>query len=116
MPEVSIDAMNKHLAEISRNVSVGAIAVLVLDGAGWHRSPQIVVSDNIVLLALPPYAPELNPTENVWDYLRCNYLSHTVWETYTAIVDSCCSAWNALIALPNVITSIGTRDWAQVKT
>jgi putative transposase len=116
MPEVSIDAMNKHLAEISQNVSPGALALLVLDGAGWHRSPQIVVPGNIALLPLPPYAPELNPVENVWDYLRSNYLSHTVWETYTAIVDACCSAWNALIAMPNVISSIGNKEWAQVKT
>ena len=115
MPEVSIDAMNKHLAEISRNVSVGAFALLLLDGVGWHASPQIVVPNNIVLLPLPAYAPELNAVENVWDYLRSNYLSNAVWETYTAIVDACCTAWNALIALPDVITSIGTREWAQVK-
>ncbi len=64
MPEVNIEAMSEHLAEISRSVSVGAIAVLVLDGAGWHSSPRLVVPDNIVLLPLPPHAPELNPIEN----------------------------------------------------
>jgi hypothetical protein len=63
MPTVSIDAMNKHLAEISQCVSVSAIALLILDGAGWHSSPQLIVPDNnIVLLPLPPYAPELNST------------------------------------------------------
>jgi hypothetical protein len=61
-PTVSIDAMNKHLAEISQCVSVSAIALLILDGAGWHSSPQLIVPDNIVLLPLPPYAPELNST------------------------------------------------------
>lgn len=86
-----------------------------LDGAGWHSSSKIVVPDNIVLLPLPPYAPELNSTENIWEYLRDNLLSNTVWETYEAIVDACCNAWNALIAKPEVITSIGSRDWAQVK-
>ena len=61
MPEVNIAAMNAHLAVISRAVSVGTIAVTVLDGASWHASPRLKVPDNIVLLPQPPYAPELNP-------------------------------------------------------
>ena len=59
MPEVNVDAMNTHFAEISRNVSVGAIALLILDGAGWHSAPRLKIPENIVLLRLPPYAPEL---------------------------------------------------------
>jgi len=55
MPAVNVAAMNEHLAEISRCVSVGAIALLVLDGAGWHHSPRLKIPDNIVLLPLPPY-------------------------------------------------------------
>ena len=72
--------------------------------------------DNIGLLPLPPYAPELNPTENIWEYLRANALSNRVWNTYEAIVTACCDAWNALIAKPDVIASIGTRQWARVIT
>ena len=67
MPEVNVEAMDQHLAEISRNVSVGAIALLVLDGAGWHSSPRLNLPKNMVLLPLPPYAPELNPMENLWE-------------------------------------------------
>ena len=115
MPTVSIEAMNKHLTEISRCVSPGAIALLILDAAGWHSSSQVVVPENIVLLPLPPYAPELNPAENIWEYLRGNALSNCVWETYEAILDACCDAWNALMAKSNVIASIGTREWAQVR-
>jgi hypothetical protein len=71
MPTVSIEAMNKQLAEISSCVSPGAIALLTLDGAGWHSSPKLIVPENIVLLPLPPYAPELNPppAENICEYL-----------------------------------------------
>jgi len=115
MPTVSIEAMNKHLTEISRCVSPGAIALLILDAAGWHSSPQVVVPENIVLLPLPPYAPELNPAENIWEYLRGNALSNCGWETYEAILDACCDAWNALMAKSNLITSIGTREWARVR-
>ena len=66
-------------------------------------------------MPLPPYAPELNSVENIWQYLRGNWLSHCVWETYEAILAACCNAWNDLMAKSEIITSIGTREWAQVK-
>lgn len=66
LPVVNTEAVNAHLAEIAHTVAPGAHAVLVLDGAGWHGARQRVVPDNITLLHLPPYAPELNPVENVW--------------------------------------------------
>ena len=65
MPQANTEAMNEHLAEISRCVSEGAYAVLIIDGAGWHVASHLVVPHNIGLLKLPPYAPELNPTENI---------------------------------------------------
>ena len=49
-----------------------------LDGAGWHSSKTLVVPENISLLPLPPYSPELNPVENVWQYLRANWLAISV--------------------------------------
>lgn len=106
--------MNLHLKEISTQVKPGAHAVLVLDNAGWHQTGgRLEVPDNISLLHLPPYSPELNPVENVWQYLRQNHLSNRVFETYIDIVDACCDAWNALVALPARIRSIATRDWAE---
>ena len=104
--------MSAHLAEIGRHVSLGAHAILVL--AGWHSSRELVVPANITLLTLPPYSPELNPVENVWQFLRQNRLANRVLDSYDAIVDVCCDAWNALLADPERITSITSRDWAQV--
>ena len=72
LPFADTAAMNLHLAEIAGTVAPGAHALLVLDGAGWHGGGGLVVPDNITLLTLPPYAPELNPVENVWQYLRGN--------------------------------------------
>lgn len=106
--------MNLHLAEISTQIAPGAHAVITLDGAGWHRpGGALDVPANISLLPLPPYSPELNPVENIWQYLRQNYLANRVFETYATIVDACCDAWNALVAQPDKITSIATREWAQ---
>jgi len=114
LPRADIEAMNLHLAEISARVAPGAHAVLTLDGAGWHRpGGKLKVPDNISLLPLPPYSPELNPVENIWQYLRQNYLANRVFDTYAAIVDACCAAWNALVAQPETITSIASRAWAQ---
>jgi len=114
-PVANTACMNLHLEEISTQVEPGARAVLICDGAGWHQTGgKLVVPDNIVLLHLPPYSPELNPMENVWAYLRTNRLCALVWDSYDDIVDACMNAWNWLIADPDRIRSIGTRDWATV--
>ena len=60
---------------------------------------------------LPSRSPELNPVENIWQYLRANWLSNRVFETYDAIIDAACDAWRKLIAQPQTITSIGMRGW-----
>lgn len=115
MPYANTEAMNLHLREIGAEVEPGAHAVLVCDGAGWHRrAKRLVVPDNITLLPLPPYSPELNPMENVWAYPRQNKLCALVWETYDDILDACQSAWRFLINDPDRIRSIGTREWACV--
>ena len=74
------------------------------------------VPNNIVLLPLPPYAPELNPMENVWEFMRGNYLSHRVWDGYEAIIDACCDGWNKLMRMPDRIASLTRRNWAQTVT
>lgn len=117
MPAVNIEAMNEHLKEISAQVAVGAHAGVICDGAGWHQpGVNLRVPDNITLLRLPPYAPELNSMENVWDYLRANKLSRLVWDGYDAIVAACKEAWQFLTDDPKRIRSIGHRDWACVRS
>lgn len=113
LPHVNKEAMRLHLEEISCHVSPGAHAVLVLDGAGWHGGAGLDVPDNLTLLPLPPYSPELNPVENLWQYLRQNQLSLRVWPNYAAIVESCCQAWNALMSTPERLGSITRRSWAK---
>ena len=70
--------------------------------------------DNITPIFLPSRAPELNPVENIWQYLRANWLSNRVFETYLEIIEAACDAWQKLIAQPETITSIGMRQWAHV--
>jgi hypothetical protein len=114
LPYADTDMMQLHLDEISRNVAKGAHAVVLLDRAGWHITSKLDLPDNITPIFLPSRAPELNPVENVWQYLRQNWLANTVFEDYDAIVDAACAASRKLIAQPKTISSIGTRDWAHV--
>jgi hypothetical protein len=112
LPFADTEAMQLHLDEISLHVAEAAHAVLLLDRAGWHTTAELDVPDNMTLIFLPSRAPELNPTENIWQYLRQNWLSNRIFDSYDAIVDAACEAWRKLLATPDIITSIGMRDWA----
>jgi transposase len=114
MPFANTQAMQKHLDEISRTVAKRAHAALLLDRAGWHTTDKLKVPMNMTLILLPSKSPELNPVENVWQYMRANWLSNRVFETYNDIVDAACEAWNRLTDRPSIITSIGMRDWAHI--
>jgi transposase len=112
LPRCTTEAMSLHLAEIAKAVAPGAHAVLLLDQAGWHTTRKLVVPVNITLLPLPARSPELNPVENVWQFLRDNWLGNRIFATYEAILDQCCDAWNKLTNQPWRIMSIGLRTWA----
>jgi transposase len=114
LPCANAQAMNLHLAEISKQVSIGAHALLILDGAGYHQKAALEIPENMTLLHLPPYSPELNPAENIWEYLRGNKLANTVYETYHEIVDKACEAWMFFANDKERIASVTTRDWATV--
>jgi transposase len=114
LPEATTRAMQLHLDEIARHVAKGAHAVVLLDRAGWHTTHRLKVPRNISLVFLPSRAPELNPVENIWQFLRANWLSNRVFETYDAIIDAACAAWRKLAAMPETIRSIGLRDWINV--
>ena len=77
-----------------------------------HSTDQLKVPKNLTIILLPSRSPELNPVENIWQYLRQNWLSNRVFEDYDAIIEAGCQAWNKLIDQPETIMSIGMRDWA----
>ena len=99
----------------SSKAEVAALNVLQggLNDKG-HTWKDLAIPHNISLLKLPPYAPELNPVENVWEYLRKNKLAQRLYADYRAIVDACCQAWNDFLADPARVTSVSRRAWAQV--
>jgi transposase len=114
MPKANTHAMQAHLEEISHAVAPGAHAIVLMDQAGWHTTQKLEPPANLSPLFLPSRSPELNPVENIWQYLRQTYLSNRVFEGYDAIVDAACHAWIRLIDQPERIRSIATRNWATI--
>ena len=95
-------------------MAAGSHAALILDGAGYHLAAALTIPENVTLVRLPPYAPELNPIENVWEYLRGNKLAITVFDSYDHILDKACNAWTFFADDQDRIASITTRSWATV--
>lgn len=112
LPFADTEAMQLHIDGISLHVARGAHAVLLLDRAGWHTTGNLRWPKNITPILLPSRSPELNPVEQVWQFLRANFLSNRVFDTYDDIIDAACHAWQSLIGRQETITSIGMRKWA----
>ena len=111
LPYANTDMMNLHLGEISNHIQKDHHAVILMDGAGWHKSKDLEVPDNMTLIPIPPYSPELNPTENIWQYLKSNFLNNRIFDDYEAIVDACSQAWNKLTKITGKIAEITQRNW-----
>ena len=113
MPTADTFCMSLHLAEISRSVASDVQVVLVLDGAGWHSSKELRVPDNITLIPLPAYSPELNPMELVWLYLKSHYLANRVYADHDALYEAGIDAWNRFADDPDLVSSMCHTAWAQ---
>ncbi len=114
LPVCNSEAVQLHLNEIATKVAPGAHAILILDQAGRHGARELKVPGNISLLPLPPRSPELNSQENIWQFMRQNWLSNRIFKSFDDIVDHCCYAWNKLTDQPWKIMSVARRDWAVV--
>jgi transposase len=112
LPLCNTQTMSLHLEAISRVVASGSHAVVLMDQAGWHMTGKLDISSNITIIALPAKCPELNPVENVWQFMRDNWLPNRIFTSYDNIVDHCCEAWNKRIDQPNRIMTIDRRPWA----
>lgn len=103
-PQVNTGTFNTFLKMISTTLDPLDHAVLIMDQAGWHRSKKLVVPDNITILHLPPYSPELNPVERLWGYIRSHYLANRAFDDYQHLLDAGAEAWQQLT--PEIIRSV----------
>ena len=111
MPYVNTEAMQEFLDRFAATIAADEHVVMVLDRAGWHGSGALVAPDNITLVPLPPYSPELNPVERVRLYLKERFLSHRLLADFDTIADAACIAWNNLAAEAGRIASLSSYPW-----
>ena len=111
LPWCNIAAMELFLLELTTRDAPEQHAVLLLDQAGWYISERLTVPSNITIMTLPAKCPELNLQENVWEFMRDNWLSNRVFTSQDNIVDHCANAWNKLVAQPWRIMTLGLRVW-----
>jgi putative transposase len=95
LPTVNTEAMNIFLAEVSRRHAEECI-VMVLDGAGWHKARRLLVPANMRLLFLPPWSPQLNPAEHVWDEVREKWFANRVFANMNAVEEQLLTALKTL--------------------
>ena len=108
-PTVNTKLMSAHLKMICEEAGADTHVVLVLDGAGWHKAKALVVPENMTLLLLPPYSPELMPMERVWAWMRQHDLSNRVFVDEADIDRACCESWNKLT--PERLKTITATSW-----
>ena len=109
-PDVNAHAMSSFLALVANEFPNEQI-LMVMDGAGWHRAAELVIPDRITILLLPPYSPELNPAEHLWDELREKYFANRVFDDLDAVYSQIITAVRSLIADQPRVASLTGFDW-----
>lgn len=115
-PVLNMAMMEKHLQQIADATPVGRHAVVIMDRAGWHSNKLMVKFENLSIMHLPPYSPELNPIEQVWQWLRQHELSNQCFSCYEDIVDKVSDAWNSFRCKVDMVKSLCSRSWANLIT
>lgn len=106
--------MRQHLTKISEATHSDRYALVIIDGAGWHADDIAKEFCHLSVLKLPPYSPELQPIEQVWQWLRQHCLANRYFDGYNDIVEQCCNAWNTFIQCKDRVKSLCTRHWANM--
>ena len=112
LPWCNTEGMSLYLAEIAARVTPGKQYMLLVNQPGWHTTDRLVMQTNITIVALFANCPELNPVEDVWQFMRYTSPSNQVLGSYDANVDHCCGAWNKPADQPWCVMTNELRDRA----
>lgn len=105
-PYINVAVMNIFLERFSATLAEDVHAVMIWDQAGFHTGHDLIVPENITVIELPPYSPELNPVENLWHYLRSHYWANRAFEDYAALEAAAVTAWQHTAEIPELVQSI----------
>ena len=112
LPRANAVSTQVFLNCLSQEITEQAHGVIIMDRATWHTTKKLEIPNNMTIIYLPPYCPELNSIEQIWNFLRKNYLSNQIFGTWDSLVNAICQAWNQLCNSPERINKIGSREWA----
>jgi len=110
LPYSDTGVMQVFLDEFAKHLD-GRKAVIIMDQAPWHREGNLILSENVLLAFLPPYSPELNPVEHLWEHLREKYTSNTYWESMRDLEDHLCKALRESAEDRETMKSLSLFDW-----
>jgi len=112
-PYINVEIVNIYLQQFSRELAQDVHAVLVWDQAGFHTSKQLRLPDNITIIPLPAYSPELNPVENLWHYCRSHYWSNRPYADYDDLRCAAIEAWHKAALDPELIKSVCRAEYVE---
>jgi transposase len=112
-PYISTEIVNIYLQQFSRELAEDVHAVLVWDQAGFHKSRGLKVPENVTIVPLPAYSPELNPVENLWFYFRSHYWSNRAYDDYDDLSEAAIEAWQKAALDPEIIKSVCRASYAE---
>ena len=110
LPVVTAEAMSIFLAEVAPRHPEDFI-LMVLDGAGWHRASTLVIPEKMRLLPLPPYSPQLNPMEHIWDEVREKWFANEVFDGLDGVEDRLEESLVYLEQNKSLVASVTGFDW-----
>jgi hypothetical protein len=113
LPFCNTDMMNLFL-DILSNDFINNQIIMQFDGAGWHTSKALKIPDNIYFIKQPPYSPEVNPTEHIWDEIREKYLHNKIFNSLDETMDRVCFGLNDLESKPDYIKSMTSFPYLNI--
>ena len=105
-PYLNTDTVNAFFREFEKETDPDVHVVMIWDRAGFHTSHKVRVPENVTLVGLPPYSPQLNPIEKLWQYLRQHYWSNSVYEGYDHLRQAANHAWKKVCLNPTKIKTV----------
>jgi transposase len=115
-PALNTAVINLFLSQFSATIPGDEHAVLIWDGAGYHTSKQLAVPDNVTVVQLPPYSPELNPIENLWHYLKSHCWSNQAYADYDALEATAMQTWQSVVLDAELMKTVCAAQYAESAT
>jgi transposase len=105
LPTANTEMMNIFLKQVSQEFAQYFL-ILQVDQAGWHRSQQLQIPENIRLIFQPPYSPQVNPVEHIWEELREKHFANRIFSSLDDLQEHLCSALIDLSSHPDFVCSM----------